>query len=121
MPRLLVSFWTVSGRCACHHRSMSWFSKPKPKKAVTSVARHGRGEPHISAETEQRIAHFLLSHGRMEQREGRPLMHVLGRFKNFDDTMDYSVRTHVKLADGKRHAFTTHIREYPSGRMRLIR
>ena len=100
---------------------MAWFSKPKPKKAAAHHSRHDHREPHIDAETEQRIARFLLSHGRLEERVGRPLMHLLGRYKNFDETIDYSVRTHVKLADGKRHAFTTHIREYPSGRMRLIR
>ena len=100
---------------------MSWFSKPKPKKVTAHHPRHDRREPHIDAETEERIARFLLSHGRLDSGGGRPLMHFLGRYKNFDETIDYSVRTHVKLADGKRHAFTTHIREYPTGRMRLMR
>jgi hypothetical protein len=92
----------------------------KPKSYVAQVQRR-YSEPHVDRETEQRLVHFLLTHGRLERREGRPAMHVLGRYKNFDDTIDYSIRTRVPEADGKSKLLTSHIREYPSGRMRLIR
>lgn len=114
-----------------HHGGMSWI---KRKPVVTDVppisvsghmARHHRRyqQPHVDAETEARLADFLIKHGRLEPRRGRPLLQLLGTLRNGDDTIDYSVRTVVRLANGATQRFDSHIREYPDGtkRMRLIR
>jgi hypothetical protein len=109
---------------------MSWIkAKPQAPAAPLSVSAHmarqsGRHrEPHVDPATELRLAEFLVKHGRLAPRSGRPALQLLGTLKNHDETVDYSVRTRVRHTDGTTKTFDSHIREYPGGtrRMRLIR
>ena len=109
---------------------MSWIKHKTQEPIVLSVAAHmarqkGRlPAPHIDRETEQLLAAFLIKHGRLAAGSGgRHALHLLGTLKNADDTIDYSVRTMVRMANGATQRFDSHIREYPDGtrRMRLIR
>ena len=110
---------------------MSWIKsksrshEPLPVPVSSHMARQkaGHREPHVDPQTELLLADFLIKHGRLEPRRGRPAIHLLGTLKNEDDTIDYSVRTLVRMANGKAHRYDSHIREYPDGtrRLRLIR
>jgi hypothetical protein len=105
---------------------MSWFKGRAAMKAVpvadTVKPERKRHEPHPSAEIQERIARFLISHQRVELRNGHPLMHFLGMSPNdYDGSVDYAVRSHVKGIDGKNHRFDSQIRIYASGHLKLIR
>lgn len=82
--------------------------------------RHHHATPHVDAETEHKLADFLVTHGRLVAKAGRPQIHVLGTCDNHDGTRDYSVRTFMN-DDGSRKMYDSHIRQYETGRMRLIR
>lgn len=111
---------------------MSWIkhkSPPPEAGAPISVSSHmarqrkGHTQPHVDRETEERIAEFLIRHGRLAPRPGRPLIQLLGTTKNHhDETVDYSVRTRVRMHDSTTKTFDSHIREYPDlKKLRLIR
>ncbi len=92
---------------------MTWFKeKAAPKAAPASPA----------PEVQERIAHFLVRHDRVELRNGHPLMHFIGMSPNqVDGSVDYAVRSHVKGIDGKNHRFDSQIRIYATGHLKLIR
>ncbi len=102
---------------------MSWFKGkglPKPETAAKS-ARPAHGV-HPTREIQERIAHFLVTHQRVELRAGHPLMHFLGVSHNHHDgSVDYAVRSHMPGIDGKTHRFDSHVRIYASGHLKLIR
>jgi hypothetical protein len=102
---------------------MSWFKgKASPKAEEAAPAPRKTREVHPTREIQERIAHFLVTHERVELRAGHPLMHFLGMTHNHvDGSVDYSVRSHVKGIDGKNHRFDSHIRIYASGHLKLIR
>jgi len=97
---------------------MSWFkgkALPQPEPPVTPV------KP-VARETQERIAHFLVTHKRVELRAGHPLMHFLGVSHNHHDgSVDYAVRSHMHGIDGKTHRFDSQVRIYASGHLKLIR
>jgi hypothetical protein len=92
---------------------MSWLKTnglPKPVEA------------HPTREVQERIAHFLVTHRRVELRNGHPLMHFIGMSPNHHDgSVDYAVRSHVKGIDGKNHRFDSQILIYATGHLKLIR
>jgi len=106
---------------------MSWFKgkasskpasvdEPKPRPA------HAHHEPHVSREMHERLAHFLVTHKRLELRNGHPLMHVIGVSHNHHDgSIDYAVRSRIRGIDGKDHRFDSQIRIYATGHLRLLR
>jgi hypothetical protein len=104
---------------------MSWFKGKGMVRAtaVKETAPVPRQTPaHIGRELEDRLAAFLIEHDRLAQRDGRPLMHLLGVSHNqHDGTTDYAVRSRVHDIHGKDWRFDSTIRLYPTGRLRLIR
>lgn len=107
---------------------MTWFrdNGNSMKTAVAAPANRDARQrhhiPHISEEVEQRLAQFLISHSRLQERNGRPLMHLLGVSHNdFDHTTDYAIRSRVHDVDGKDRRFDSTVRIYPTGHMRLLR
>jgi hypothetical protein len=102
---------------------MSWFKgKGSPKAEKAAPALRKTREAHPTSEIQERIVHFLVTHQRVELRNGHPLMHFLGMTHNHvDGSVDYSVRSHVKGIDGKHHRFDSHIRIYATGHLKLIR
>lgn len=69
----------------------------------------------------KKLAEFLVTHGRLVVRGGRPMLHFLGTCANHDGTHDYAVRTHVRASDGKHVTYDSTIRKYETGRLRLVR
>jgi hypothetical protein len=105
---------------------MSWFKdKGSTKPAVAPPnheVRHKHSAPHVSHDVEERLAKFLISHERLQERAGRPLMHLLGvAYNQHDGSTDYSVRSRVHDAQGKDHRFDSTIRVYATGHLRLVR
>jgi hypothetical protein len=105
---------------------MTWFKGKETGKAAVATTEHGTTAHHrtlhVAHEVEERLAHFLITHNRMQARSGRPLMHLLGVSKNaHDGTIDYSVRSRVRDEEGKDHRFDSTVRIYPSGHLRLVR
>jgi len=99
---------------------MSWF-KGKGSARPAPAATAAPSKP-IAREIQERIAHFLVSHERVELRAGHPLMHFLGVSHNHHDgSVDYAVRSHVRGIDGKTHRFDSQVRIYASGHLKLIR
>lgn len=104
---------------------MSWFKgkaacKPLDTKPVDKPHMH-RG-PHIAREIQEIIANFLVSHKRVELRNGHPQLHFLGMSPNhIDGSVDYAVRSRMHGIDGKMHKFDSHVRIYASGHLKLIR
>jgi hypothetical protein len=92
---------------------MSWLKTTGLPKPV---------EAHPTREVQERIAHFLVTHRRVELRNGHPLMHFIGMSHNHHDgSVDYAVRSHVKGIDGKNHRFDSQVRIYATGHLKLIR
>jgi hypothetical protein len=105
---------------------MTWFrDNSSVKTPVASAERDARRHqhiPHIEHDVEERLAKFLISHERLQERRGRPLMHLLGVSHNdYDGTTDYAIRSRVHDADGKDRRFDSTIRIYPTGHLRLLR
>ncbi|MGB6984467.1 MAG: hypothetical protein WBD74_00680 [Candidatus Aquilonibacter sp.] len=104
---------------------MTWFegkASPRPVAAASIKPPRKGHEPHPSAQIQERIAHFLVTHRRVELRNGHPLMHFLGTSHNeIDGSVDYAVRSHVKGIDGKNQRFDSQIRIYATGHLKLIR
>lgn len=105
---------------------MSWIKgKGTAKPVAASPAqehRHTHRVAHLAHDVEARLAAFLISHRRLQERDGRPLMHLVGVSHNaHDGTIDYSIRTRVHDAHGKDHRYDSTIRVYPSGHLRLVR
>jgi hypothetical protein len=106
---------------------MTWFkTKPKPRTPDTPHTPHHqhprRHQPNIEDAMQERLANFLIEHGRLTKpRSGRAPLHFLGACNNFDGTKDFSIRTHVRYEDGSRKTFDSHVRWYESDHLRLIR
>jgi hypothetical protein len=106
--------------------TMSWFKDKQLGKEVAVSSEHGTAghhhTPHVAHEVEDRLAHCLITHQRLQARTGRPLMLLLGVQKNaHDGTIDYSVRSRVHDEQGKDRRFDSTIRVYPTGHLRLVR
>ena len=112
---------------------MSWIKSKSnpPAPSQISVTEHmarlkakEAPAPRVDPETEALLAAFLVKNGRLAPPSGGRLsLDLLGTVRNHDDTVDYSVRTTVRLENGASQRFDSHIREYPDGkrRMRLLR
>lgn len=103
---------------------MTWFKGNGPEKqAATEHEPRSHQRPlHVAHEVEERLAKLLVTHHRLQERSGRPLMHLLGVHQNqHDGTIDYSVRSRVHDEHGKDRRFDSTIRLYPSGHLRLVR
>lgn len=116
-------FWTLSGRSGWQNAPMSWIKTTGSTKGTTPVPtwKNVAKPPHVDTETEKKLADFLVTHGRLVERSGRPTLHFLGTCANHDGTHDYAVRTHVREKDGKHVTYDSTIRKYETGRLRLIR
>jgi hypothetical protein len=102
---------------------MTWI-KTKVSSAGTTAAptwKNVAKPPRVDSETERKLADFLVTHGRLVVRTGRPTLHFLGTCANHDGTHDYAVRTHVREQDGKHVTYDSTIRKYESGHLRLVR
>jgi hypothetical protein len=104
---------------------MSWIKgKPsaaeQPQKTARASAHRERGI-HVPPDVEAGIAKFLISHNRLQERAGRPVMHFMGMTRNHDGSTDYAVRSRVHGPDGQQRDFDSHIRIQASGIFRLIR
>ena len=102
---------------------MAWLkgrAAPKLSDAEKPVRHDG---PHVARETQEIIANFLVTHKRIELRDGHhPQLHFLGMSKNhIDGSVDYVVRSRVHGLEGKMHRFDSQIRIYASGHLKLIR
>jgi hypothetical protein len=104
---------------------MAWLhgkAAPKPLDTKPTDKPHVHHGPHVPRETQEIIAHFLVSHRRVELRNGHPQLHFLGMSRNLiDGSVDYAVRSRVHGIDGKMHKFDSHVRIYASGHLKLIR
>ena len=105
---------------------MSWLkgkAAAKPLGASKPADKpHTHHGPHVPRETQEVIAQFLVSHRRVELRNGYPQLHFIGMSKNpYDGTIDYAVRSRILGIDGRMSRFDSHVRIYPSGHVRLIR
>lgn len=102
---------------------MTWINPKGTKAPATAVPvrkGHLHAAPRVDAETEHKLADFLVSHGRLNAKAGRPTIHLLGPCSNHDGTRDFAVRTYVH-AEGERVKYDSTVRQYETGRMRLIR
>jgi hypothetical protein len=108
-----------------HNQAMAWLKgkaagKPTGTKPVDKP--HTHNGPHVPRETQDIIANFLVSHRRVELRNGHPQLHFMGMSANhMDGSVDYAVRSRVHGLDGKMHKFDSHVRIYASGHLKLIR
>jgi hypothetical protein len=96
---------------------MSWFSKDKA--APVSDAR--KPGVHVSHDLHVLIEDFLCSHGRLQKRRGKHLLHFSATSKNHDGSVDFLVRTRVHHPHGQEQEFDSHIRVYADRRLKLIR
>lgn len=104
---------------------MAWLhgkSAPKPLDAKPADKPHAHTGPHVPREIQAIIAEFLVSHKRVELRNGHPQLHFVGMSQNhIDGSVDYAVRSRVHGIDGKMHRFDSQVRIYASGHLKLIR
>ena len=100
---------------------MTWI-KGKGLPKASAVAEKPAPGALPSREIQEIIATFLVTHERVELRNGHPLMHFLGMSHNHHDgSVDYAVRSHVHGIDGKMHRHDSQVRIYASGHLKLIR
>ena len=100
---------------------MSWIKgKSEPQNPAHHSA-HREREFHVPPDIEAGVAQFLISHNRLQERAGRPVMHFVGTTHNHDGSTDYMVRSRMYGIDGEQQEFNSHIRIQASGAFRLIR